>query len=296
MTKIQVSVIIPSYNSSETIEKCLTSLTQQDNRENFEIIVVDSSNDQTSTIIKQNFPDIKLYTFTERKYAGVARNFGISQSIGEIIAFTDSDCFVESNWINQIIEIHQKTEQPLIGGAIDNGNPESYIGWGYYFSSFSRWLPASQEEQKTDLATGCLTVKKWLFEKLGGFSEDRFCEDTLFSWKISQGGYLLLFSPRIKVFHINIIDVQKFLTVKIKHGITYAQFRMKAQNFSLIKRLIYIISFPLLPLIILAKKAQEIWKAKVYIYQFIITIPVTFLGIISWSYGELLGYLKGVNN
>jgi hypothetical protein len=38
------------------------------------------------------------------------------------------------------VEAHMNPS-PLIGGAIDNGNPDSYVGWGQYFSEFSRWMP-----------------------------------------------------------------------------------------------------------------------------------------------------------
>ena len=76
--KLQLSVIIASYNSEKTIEDCLKSLENQKTDKNFETIVVDSSTDGTATFVEKRFPDVRLYRFSERKFCGDARNFGIS--------------------------------------------------------------------------------------------------------------------------------------------------------------------------------------------------------------------------
>lgn len=290
--RIKISVIIPSYNSSQTIERCLTSLEQQETSEKFEVIVVDSSTDNTKAIVEARFPNIKLYFFNDRKYAGVARNFGVSKSSGDIIAFTDADCFVESNWINQIVAAHQETDMPLIGGPIANGNPESYLGWAYYFASFNRFLPRTGVYQYTDLATGCLTIKKWAFEKYGDFSEDRFGEDTLFCWKIAEAGYPLLFMSNIKVYHTNPENWQELISKKIQHGKVFAQVRVRKYNFSPCKRLVYILGSPLLPLLLIYRCTKEVLKAPIYWRYFCQVLPLIFLELLAWSYGEFLGYLQ----
>ncbi|MDB9372525.1 glycosyltransferase [Nodularia sphaerocarpa] len=292
MKKIKVSVIIPSYNSSQTIERCLTSLEQQETSEKFEVIVVDSSTDNTKVIIEAKFPHVNLYCFSDRKYAGVARNFGVSKSSGDIIVFTDADCFVESNWINQIIAAHQKTDMPVIGGSIANGNPESYIGWAYYFSSFNRFLPRPGVYKYTDLATGCLTIKKWIFEKYGYFSEDKFAEDTLFCWQMAEAGYPLLFMPDIKVYHINLENWQEFILKKIQHGKAFAQVRVRKYNFSTGKHLVYILGSPLLPLLLIYRCTKEVLKAPIYWKYFSQVLPLICLGLLAWSWGEFLGYFK----
>ncbi len=69
------------------------------------MIVVDSSKDGTARIVAQQFPNVKLYAFSERKFPGDTRNFGISQAKGEILAFTDADCIIDQNWVNEILSI-----------------------------------------------------------------------------------------------------------------------------------------------------------------------------------------------
>lgn len=112
----KVSVIIASYNSSATMETCLRSLEDQNCSGDFEVIVVDSSKDGTAEIVAHKLPAVRLFRFSERKFPGDARNFGFSKATSEVIAFTDADCFVDQNWIDQIIEAHGSRPQPTLGG------------------------------------------------------------------------------------------------------------------------------------------------------------------------------------
>ena len=291
MNKPKLSIIIASYNSQNTIQKCLESLENQITGEIFEVIVVDSSTDNTASLVSEKFPQVKLYKFSERKFPGDARNIGVSKAEGEILAFTDADCFVEPDWVNKIIEAHQKTEHPVIGGAVDNGNPESYVGWGYYFCEFSQWIPQTKECYFVDIPTTCLSVKRWAFEKYGPFLEGIYCSDSVFNWNLVQGGYQPLFVPQIKVAHINIDDLRDFLERKVRHGRYFARVRISKMNFSWLQRIIYVMLSPLLPIILFYRRAVNVFSKKMYIQQFILASPLVLLGLIAWSYGEVLGYL-----
>lgn len=92
MNNDRISVIIPAYNSSRFIESALESVLSQAYK-NFEIIVVDDgSSDNTKEVIKR-FIDKGLvsYYYQSNKGPAAARNMGIKQASGEIIAFLDAD-------------------------------------------------------------------------------------------------------------------------------------------------------------------------------------------------------------
>ncbi len=291
MREIMVSVIIPSFNSQHTIERCLYALINQKCQRNYEIIVVDSSQDNTSKIILQKFPDIAYYSFFERKYPGEARNFGATKANGQIFAFTDSDCIVEQDWIEKIIEAH-KNPSPLIGGIIDNGNPESYVGWGHYFSEFSQWMPKTTPDHIEEIPAGCLSVKRWAFEKYGPFPAGTYSEDTLFNWRLRESQEQLLFIPGIKVRHINQTNFFKLLKKQAIHGKFFAIVRTSTKKLSLFRRSIFILFAPLLPFILFYRICKRMIQNKTYVRQFITASPMVFFLLISWSWGEFCGYLS----
>lgn len=92
-----LSIIIPVYNSSETITKCLTSVIEQNDFElEKEIIIInDGSTDNSELLIKEfiaNHPEIIIkYKYKENGGVSKARNLGIKLANGDWIAFLDSD-------------------------------------------------------------------------------------------------------------------------------------------------------------------------------------------------------------
>ena len=138
-----VSVIIPSYNSEGTIYNCLTALREQTYKSDCEIILVDSSTDTTSSIVKTQFPQIQYFHFDQKTDPGTARNFGVKHARGDLILFIDSDCEAEKDWIEKQVQLHREHSGTAgIGGSVINGNlPNDIVGWSSYFGEFREFLP-----------------------------------------------------------------------------------------------------------------------------------------------------------
>lgn len=290
--KIQLSVIIASYNAETLLQNCLESLKNQKTDQLFEIIVVDSSSDGTAQRIGERFPEVKLYRFPERKFCGDARNFGLSIARGEIIAFIDADCRAAPNWIGQILRAHQSSSL-AIGGVIANGNPDSNIGWAAYFCEFSQWMPNTPSIRFTDIAAANMSYKKRCFEEFGEFIEGTYSSDTEFHWRLGRKGHSLQFVPSIVVFHHNIDQFKVFLRHEFEHGRSFAKIRMKSQNFSNVRRFFYAIFSFLIPFWLLLKIGMRNLKNRIYLFHFLKAFPLLMLGLIFWSLGECIGYTRG---
>ncbi|EAW35722.1 glycosyltransferase family 2 protein [Lyngbya sp. PCC 8106] len=98
--KIDVSVIIPTYNRIYMLEEALKSVLTQEFDGTVEIIVVDdNSSDKTSEIIDHKYPQINLISLKQNGGAAAARNRGLSVAKGKYIAFLDSDDLWEKNYL-----------------------------------------------------------------------------------------------------------------------------------------------------------------------------------------------------
>lgn len=97
----KLSIIIPVYNGEKTIEKCITSIVNNDYK-NIEIIVVnDGSKDRTLEILESIQKKETRLKIISQKNSGVskARNTGIKNSTGDYIFFVDSDDYIEKSSI-----------------------------------------------------------------------------------------------------------------------------------------------------------------------------------------------------
>jgi len=290
----RLSVVIASYHSRETIGSCLRSLELQSRRPD-EVIVVDSGQDGTADLIAREFTDVRLFSFKERKYPGAARNIGLQHATGDLIAFLDADCVVPTDWAEQIVAAHDDPD-PLIGGAIDNGNPESPVGWAAYFCELSQWMPGGAKRSMVEVPSGSLSIKRWAFDKYGPFIERGYCSDTAFNWRALADGHRPVFQPAIRVFHSNISRLGRFLPKQVMHGRAFATVRIQERKMSPAGIMVYFTGSPLLPLLLFRRVMARVLDLGTYSDRFLKVSPIVFLGLAAWSWGECLGYWTGLWN
>jgi GT2 family glycosyltransferase len=200
---IRATVLIPAYNAAETIRATLSSLQAQDFTEPYEIIVVDSSSDQTPRIIADEFSSVRLTHLEQQTDPGTARNLGIVQAKGEIIACIDADCVAPPDWLRRMVT-EQRAGHQVVGGTISNGKQHSLIAWAGYLGEFREWLPTGQARLVSHVPTCNISYHRSIFARFGGFPT-RFYpqEDLLFHWRLAQHSIPIWFDPAICVEHMH---------------------------------------------------------------------------------------------
>jgi glycosyltransferase involved in cell wall biosynthesis len=284
----ELSVIIVAYNAAETIAACLEALERQ-TEQGFETVVVDSSTDGTADLVRREYPHVVVYHSEVRCYPGDARNIGIRMAKGEIIAFVDSDCVADPDWVERILAAHGG-ETLIIGGSVGVANPENIAGWSSFFCEFSPWLKRGTTRPMTDIPTCCLSMKRSAFERFGPFLEGSYCSDTAFNWNAVKGGHAPLFVPEIHVRHWNPSNWIGILTKQRMHGETFAIVRVREQRWSRMQAVARAMGTPLLPGVFWLRTALRAKDAPGYLGHFIRCAPHLMIALIYWSWGEGRGY------
>src|SRR5687768_3731828 len=115
-----ISVVVPVWNASEVIGKCLSAIGAQSYpRDRFEVLVVDNgSTDATPNIVRSFSFAILLHE--PRIGAYYARNCGLKNAQGEYVAFTDADCIPDPGWLAQATETAcRRPGFGILAGRID---------------------------------------------------------------------------------------------------------------------------------------------------------------------------------
>jgi len=281
--KIIISVIIPSYNSSRTIRDCLISLIKQKVNVPYEILVVDSSSDQTAELIAKEFPTVKLIKVKERIFAGQARNIGVKESQGEIIACLDADCLAEEDWLQNIYDCHQGSSFKIIGGSLEPANKKSLISWAEYFLQFSEFFPQSPARVVRTIPMSNISYQRDIFIQYGQIPDIQTSQDTYFHWLLKEKGEKIYFSPQIKVKHQHREKLISFLQHQyhLGQGFTRGRYQGKIVGIWFLKyHLFWFLPFMRLFLTIRRLVWQLPWSP-----WFILSLPFYLIGLISWTSG-----------
>ncbi len=199
---MKFSVIIPTYNDWNRLEKCIEKLIEakEEYDVSCEIIVVDNAAIHNPPEKFKNMNGIRLvHEETPGSYA--ARNKGAVIATGYYLAFTDSDCIPGKFWLLNADKVFQEKECDLIGGRIDLFRDEKTGNWAYIYESHTAFSQ-SKNVPKGHCVTANLLIKRTVFEKLGGFnSEIKSGGDWEFSGRAVSSGYKLCYADDVMVFH-----------------------------------------------------------------------------------------------
>lgn len=114
-SEVEVSVIIPSYNSEEYIAQALSSVLNQSYR-NLEVILIDDASTDSSTEIALSFPDKRLKIIRNKQNKGVSysRNQGIKAAKGKWIALLDSDDWYAPKRLERLLEVGESNDADMV--------------------------------------------------------------------------------------------------------------------------------------------------------------------------------------
>ncbi len=205
---MSLSIIVPTYNSENLLNIFLSSVTEQNLDLHFEVIIVDNnSTDNTKELvnrfIKNNHNIYVKYLFYSNKQSSyAARNYGIQHSSFENLAFTDADCILADDYVDQIFELIQtkEYENTAFGGNIELTIEDNDNVWEHFDAVFHLNNERTILSQG-GIATANLIVSKTTFFKVGEFQEITSGGDYRWSQRAKKRSIKLSYTPKIKVCH-----------------------------------------------------------------------------------------------
>ena len=138
-----VSIVICTHNRAVDLERYALRSIKDLDYSNFEIVVVDdASTDDTAAVVQKHvgqFDRLKYVRNERHRCLCHVRNLGIAHSEGEIVAFTDDDCFLDSNWLAEMVLPYLEDDQVMaVTGQVfsgKSGEPQSAAGCNMSFRS-----------------------------------------------------------------------------------------------------------------------------------------------------------------
>lgn len=200
-----VSVIVPVFNNSEGLKKCLEALEHQTYPNTlYEVIVVDNGSDEDiKEVVSQFSQAFAAYESQPGSYC--ARNKGLSLAKGNVLAFTDSDCIPALDWIEKGVDhLLQAPNGGLVAGKIKLffKNPVQPTAIEYYDSIMMGFPQHKYIEESRYGATANLFTFRSIIDKVGPFDQTlKSSGDREWGQRVFSAGYEQIYADDVCVAH-----------------------------------------------------------------------------------------------
>jgi glycosyltransferase involved in cell wall biosynthesis len=195
-----VSVVVPVRNGERTIGDNLASIIRADYpSDRREVLVVDNaSTDQTGAIVSR-YP--VRYLYEPRRGPSAARNRGIEESRGELVAFIDADCIATTLWLRELAAGFADHDVFAVAGEI-LCYPPATPAQRYHALRKERWQAYALALERPFPVTANVAFRTETFDRIGRFDQRlRAGEDKDFGWRFFDAGLKLAYGDRALVFH-----------------------------------------------------------------------------------------------
>jgi GT2 family glycosyltransferase len=222
MTRVAISVVIPTLNRLNMLRQVLASLERQSMQPK-EVIVVDGGSTDGTAEFVTSLGDRVTYLRQREGYTSNAKNCGILKSTGEIVAFLDDDVVPSRNWLEEIARTYEMHETAGgVGGAIIGATPsrkmsdkllrliegKAYLGIIRVLSQISRSvfevnrLPGCNMSFRKSVLERIAydNDRSWFFDEL--YDKTSLGEDADTCLRVRKSGCKLLLNTEAQVLHV----------------------------------------------------------------------------------------------
>lgn len=217
---MDLSIIIPSFNTKYLTVRCLRSIieTLKRSKITYEVIVVDNaSRDGTVTVLNRDFPQVLKILNNENLGYGKANNQGLAVSKGNYVLMLNSDIEVLKGSLEKLLDFAREHPKSFVGGKLYNedGSVQSSCGpgftpWNVFVMLFlqgdelliTRYSP-EYVKQVSWVSGACLMGSRKSFSDVGLFDEGIFMymDEIEFLERARKKGYNVWFTPGARFIH-----------------------------------------------------------------------------------------------
>jgi GT2 family glycosyltransferase len=213
-----VSVVVCAYNASSTIGECLDSL-ERLTYPRYEIIVVDDGSQDSTADVVCAHEHVKLIRVPNGGLS-VARNLGLGQATGEIVAYVDADVRVDQDWLTFLIRPFLESDVVAVGGPNVVPPDDSWVAQCVACAPGGP-IHVLLDDRIAEHVPGCnLAVRREALLAIGGFNPIylRAGDDVDVCWRLQAHGWQLGFAPAALVWHRHRDSVKAFWRQQVGYG------------------------------------------------------------------------------
>lgn len=213
--RLGVSVVIPTFNGTHLLPRCLDAVALQTRPPDQTIVVDDASTDGTLALLSEQYPWVQCVVRRRNGGFAVAVNSGIQAATGEIVVLLNNDTEAERGWLAALVAPLEEGEEIGFCASklllFDRRDHLHSAGDGYSVGGVpvnrGAWSRDDGRFDRPELVFGACAgagaYRRELLRELGGLDPwlVAYLEDVDLSWRAQLRGYRCQFVPAARVYH-----------------------------------------------------------------------------------------------
>lgn len=224
-----VSIVIPNKDSIEVLSRCIESVEQKTDYDNYEVVIVENNSTEQETFdyykqVQAKYGNVHVVTWDGPFNYSAINNYGVTFTKGEYLLFLNNDVeVIEPSWMRSMLSFCQREDVGAVGAKLlypDNTvqhagvlmikcNTANEVGGPIHvFNNLDLSDPgymrrAVISQDLTAVTAACMLTKRSIYEELGGFSEDFVVafNDIDYCLRVREQGKLVVFDADALLYH-----------------------------------------------------------------------------------------------
>ncbi|ADL50381.1 glycosyltransferase family 2 protein [Clostridium cellulovorans] len=217
-----VSILIPTKDHIEDLDRCIKSIIEKSTYKNYEIIVIENNSTESETFkyydTLKNYSNIKVVEWKDEFNYSAINNFGVKNASGEVFLLLNNDVeVINGDWIERMLQYAQREDVGAVGAKLYYPNDTIQhggviVGLGgianHAHKHFHREAPGyfarlNFVQNFSAVTAACLMVRRDVYEKLNGLDEDLKVafNDVDFCLRIRALDKLIVWTPFAELYH-----------------------------------------------------------------------------------------------
>lgn len=287
-----LSIILPT-DRFDSVAAVFERLVRQTIAARLEVIVVACAEADVAEMhpYAGKFAALRFIQTTTLVPLGVARAAGIRAATSEFVFIGETHSYLHPDAAEKLLATAQAGDWDVVVPGFMNANPAHAVSWGAFLTGYARWNGSSPASEIPESPLYDCLVRRDLLLRLPGPLEELFVHGVAMRVAMRAKKFRIYLEPAARLDHLNMENVRPFVHEHFLLGVFIAARR--AQTWSWPRRLLYMISVPLVPLVLFRRVwpgVKIVWRAQPASW---IGIPLVMLAFVGKAIGEFLGYAGG---
>lgn len=284
-----VSIVVAARNPGNDIVDCLDAVIPQCRQWNTECVIVGTGRRPAPHILDQYAPLIRVVWFEQDQLIPSLWSHGVRATTTDVVAFTTMDCIPADDWLEEITNGPWE-DVAAMGGTLELPTRARRRTEAIVYQRYSGYLPPRDRDYVVDLAADNAAYRRDSLMSCSAQWQDAFWEPDVHR-QLSARGERLLLNPKMLVYVCHHGPVSDMARQRYLHGWWFGA--QRTHNARVTTRVLRVLSSPAIPVVLFIRIVKRLAARGRLSPRQIESLPLLWVYLLSWSFGEFRGYLQG---